>query len=57
MPSVEVVEADEEHARLRVDRDVDLAAIVDAARSTVELISFSYEPPKLSEVFREAVAA
>jgi ABC-2 type transport system ATP-binding protein len=56
MPSVEVIEADEEHARLRVDRDVDLAAIVDAARSAVELTSFAYEPPKLSELFREAVA-
>ena len=56
MPSVEVVEANEEHARLRVDRNVDLAAIVDAARSTVELLSFAYEPPKLSAVFREAVA-
>ena len=57
MPSVEVIEADEEHARLRVERNVDLAAIVDAARSTVELISFAYEPPRLSEMFREAVAA
>jgi ABC-2 type transport system ATP-binding protein len=57
MPSVEVVEADEVHARLRVERDVDLAAIVDAARSAVELLSFAYAPPRLSEVFREAVAA
>jgi ABC-2 type transport system ATP-binding protein len=57
MPSVEVIEADEEHARLRVDRNVDLAAILDAARRAVELISFAYEPPKLSEVFREAVSA
>ena len=57
MPSVEVIEADEEHARLRVERNVDLAAIVDAARSTVELVSFAYEPPRLSEIFREAVAA
>jgi ABC-2 type transport system ATP-binding protein len=54
---VEVVEADEVHARLRVERDVDLAAIVDAARSAVELLSFAYAPPRLSEVFREAVAA
>ncbi len=57
MPSVDVVDTDEEHARLRVDRNVDLAAIVDAARTTVELVSFSYEPPTLSEVFREAVAS
>jgi ABC-2 type transport system ATP-binding protein len=56
-PSVEVIEADSGHARLRVDRDVDLAAIVQAARRSVDLISFAYEPPRLSEVFREAVAA
>ncbi|MCZ7528072.1 MAG: ATP-binding cassette domain-containing protein [Acidimicrobiia bacterium] len=57
IPSVEVLETDDEHARLRVGPDVDLAGIVDAARSAVDLISFTYEPPTLSEVFREAVAA
>jgi ABC-2 type transport system ATP-binding protein len=57
MPLVDVIEADGEHARLRVDRNVDLAAIVEAARITVELVSFSYEPPRLSELFREAVEA
>jgi ABC-2 type transport system ATP-binding protein len=57
MPSVHIIEADEGHARLRVDRDVDVAAIAAAARGIVELISFSYQPPTLSELFREAVAA
>jgi ABC-2 type transport system ATP-binding protein len=56
MPSVELVETDRECVHLRVDRAVDLPAIVAAAQSRAELISFAYEPPKLSEIFREAVA-
>ncbi len=42
---VEVVEADEGHARLRVDRDADLAAIVAAAGRGADLVSFAYQPP------------
>jgi ABC-2 type transport system ATP-binding protein len=57
MPAVEVVEAGEDHARLRVDRGADLAEIVAATHGTHELISFVFEPPKLSEIFREVVAA
>jgi ABC-2 type transport system ATP-binding protein len=57
MPSVALLEQGPGQVRLRVDRDVDLAAIVAAARSTVDLVSFAYEPPRLSELFREAVAA
>ena len=45
------------HARLRVDRDTDLAAVVAAVRSTTDLVSFAYQPPTLSELFRQAVAA
>ena len=57
MPSVELVDANDGQARLRVDRDVDLAAIVEVARRTAEVVSFSYEPPTLTELFRQAVAA
>lgn len=54
---VEVVEATEGHARLRVDRHADLAALVSAAERADEVVSFAYQPPTLSELFREAVTA
>jgi ABC-2 type transport system ATP-binding protein len=52
-----VVEANDDHARLRVDRDADLIAVMDAARLNGELLSFAYQPPTLSELFRQAVGA
>ena len=55
--SVKVVESTEGETRLRVDRNVDLGALVAAARGSGDLLSFAYEPPTLSELFREAVAA
>lgn len=42
--------------RLLVDHDVDLAAVVSALRPTADLVSFAYEPPRLSELFRQAVS-
>jgi ABC-2 type transport system ATP-binding protein len=57
VPRIEVVEATEGHARLRVDRDVDPGAVLALARHSSEIVSFTYEPPTLSELFREAVAA
>lgn len=53
---VDVVEASDGEVRLRVDRGVDLAAVVAAARGSGDLISFSYQPPTLSELFLHAVA-
>jgi ABC-2 type transport system ATP-binding protein len=53
---VEVVDATPGHARLRVDRDTDLAAVVAALPNAGDVISFAYQPPTLSELFREAVA-
>ena len=43
-------------ARLVVDHQADLRALVAAADGT-ELVSFAWEPPSLSELFRQAVAA
>jgi ABC-2 type transport system ATP-binding protein len=54
--SVDVVEAKEGEIRLRIDRDADLDAVVAIARQTPEIVSFAYEPPALSELFRQAVA-
>lgn len=55
--SVTLVESNDGHARLRVDRDTDLATVVAAASHSIEIESFAYEPPTLSELFRQAVAA
>ncbi|MGZ4631678.1 MAG: ATP-binding protein DrrA1-3 family domain-containing protein, partial [Actinomycetes bacterium] len=55
--AVEVVEATDGRARLRVDRDTDLAAVMATARQAGEVLSFAYQPPTLSELFRRAVAA
>jgi ABC-2 type transport system ATP-binding protein len=53
----ELVEAGDGQARLRVGRDIDLAAVVAAARDRADIVSFAYQPPTLSELFRQAVAA
>lgn len=54
--AIQVVEAKDGYARLRVDRDTDLAMVVAAAGSGGEVVSFTYQPPTLSELFRRAVA-
>ena len=56
LPSVELIGETDGKARLIVDQDVDLAALVAAARRTADLVSFAYEPPTLSELFRQVVA-
>jgi ABC-2 type transport system ATP-binding protein len=57
LPSVELIGETDGKARLIVDQDVDLAALVAAARRTADLVSFAYGPPTLSELFRQVVAA
>ncbi len=57
LQSVMLVESKDGHARLRVDRDTDLASVVEAASPATDIVSFAYEPPTLSELFRQAVAA
>jgi ABC-2 type transport system ATP-binding protein len=57
LPSVELVGSKDGHARLRIDPGGDLAAVVAIARSTPDIVSFAYQPPTLSELFRRAVAA
>lgn len=56
LPAVQVVETKDGYARLRLDRDTDLSAVVGAAGSS-GVVSFAYQPPTLSELFRRAVAA
>jgi ABC-2 type transport system ATP-binding protein len=53
---VELVEQRDGEARLSVDDGADLAAMIATARHDTDLVAFTYEPPTLSELFREAVA-
>ena len=54
--AVALVESRDGYARLRLDDDTDPAALMAAARNVTEIVSFSYQPPTLSELFRQAVA-
>jgi ABC-2 type transport system ATP-binding protein len=51
----EVIDRDGDRVKLLVDADVDLDALLAAARAAGEVRRFSYEPPRLSELFMEAV--
>jgi ABC-2 type transport system ATP-binding protein len=55
VPGLEVISADDGTARLRVQRDTDLAEVIRLARQAGEITSMSYQPPELSELFRQAV--
>jgi ABC-2 type transport system ATP-binding protein len=57
VPGVGVLEQAIGHVRLSVDRGSDLEAVVALAQSSGEMLSFSYQPPTLTELFRAAVAA
>jgi ABC-2 type transport system ATP-binding protein len=57
LDDVDVLESSEGHVRLRVKRDADLADLVTRVASHTEIVSFSYQPPTLPELFREAVAS
>jgi ABC-2 type transport system ATP-binding protein len=56
-PSVEVIGQRDGEVRLRVHPSDDLAAMAASAQRGTDLVAFVYEPPRLSELFREAVAA
>ncbi len=51
-----VLERAGDRVKLLVDRSVDLDDLLARARATGEVRAFAYEPPKLSELFMEAVA-
>jgi ABC-2 type transport system ATP-binding protein len=55
-PDVDVVESRDGEVRLRIGRDVDLGTVTALARHAGEVVSFSYEPATLRELFRQAVA-
>ena len=55
LPGARVVDGDARRVRLTVDRSVDLEKALTEARSSAEVVRFDFEPPSLSEIFREAV--
>ena len=57
LATVEAVEENDGHVRLRLGSDADLAAVLAAASAGGVPMSFDYQPPSLPELFRQAVAA
>jgi len=57
LASVQLVGSKDGQVRLRVGRDTDLAAVVALVPNATDVISFAFQPPSLSDLFREAVAA
>ena len=57
LASAMVVQDKDGQVRLRVGRDTDLPAALAAVQNRAEVVSFAYQPPTLSELFRQAVAA
>lgn len=54
---VTVLERDGDRIKLLVDETVDLDGLLSRARAAGEVRRFAYQPPKLSELFMEAVAS
>lgn len=47
--------ADDRHVRLAVGSETDPAAVLRAAQAAGPLLSFTFQPPSLEEMFREAI--
>ena len=52
-----ILERSGDRVKLLVDEGADLDALLAAAQAAGEVRRFSYEPPRLSELFMEAVTA
>ena len=57
LPGADLVDSTDGHARLRLLQHVDIAPIAAFVERNTSVDSFSYQPPTLSELFRQAVAA
>jgi ABC-2 type transport system ATP-binding protein len=55
LADADVLASGDGHTRLRTKRDTDLAELMSNVTRRTEVVSFSYQPPTLSELFREAV--
>ena len=54
---MELVESRDGQARLRAGRGTNVAAVLATVQDRADIVSFAYQLPTLSELFREAVAA
>ena len=52
-----LIEANDGRARLRVGSGSDVAAVLTTLQDSADIVSFTYQPPTLSELFCEVVAA
>ena len=57
LAGAELVDSREGQARVRLDRDVDIAQVAAFVERSTTVDSLSYQPPTLSDLFRRAVAA
>jgi ABC-2 type transport system ATP-binding protein len=57
LAGAELVDSTDGHARLQLLQHFDIAPIAAFVERTTDVDSFSYQPPTLSELFRQAVAA
>jgi ABC-2 type transport system ATP-binding protein len=57
LPCITLVDQREGQSRLRVGQAVDPVAMLALAQREADLLAFAYEPPTLSELFRDVVAA
>jgi ABC-2 type transport system ATP-binding protein len=55
LPGVAVAGGDARRVRLSVDKSVDLEKVLASAAQAAEVVRFDFEPPSLTEIFREAV--
>jgi ABC-2 type transport system ATP-binding protein len=57
LDEAEVLERTEESIKLKVSRDIELLALIARMPTPDAIASFSYQPPSLSDLFKEAVRA
>lgn len=57
LPSIAVLGGGEKWVRLLINPQADLPGIVEYVRRNSDVVSLSYQPPTLSELFHQAVAA
>jgi ABC-2 type transport system ATP-binding protein len=56
LPGVRILEATDHSVKLQVTRDIDISALLTRMAGDDEVTTFSFQPPTLSDLFRQAVA-
>jgi ABC-2 type transport system ATP-binding protein len=55
LPGAQVIETSDTSLKLKVPRDIEIAALLAQVPGSDQVTSFSYQPPTLSDIFAEAV--